>query len=61
MSMTIELAPAELEQIREARDAHREWMAADVDTRECDKALARWERLKMELAFLLLEKTEGSK
>ncbi|WP_457788339.1 hypothetical protein [Pseudomonas sp. PL-6] len=58
MSLTIELAPAEMEQIRKARDAHKAWMVADIDTPACEKALARWERLKAELAFLLMEKAE---
>ncbi|MCY1300531.1 hypothetical protein D9M70_501000 [compost metagenome] len=60
MSATLQLAPEDMEQIEEARAARAEWLQADLESPECAKAFARWERLKLKLALLLINRTEGA-
>lgn len=60
MNAALQLAPEDLEQISEARAAFAEWQQADLESPECAKAFARWERLKLNLALLLMNKTEAA-
>ena len=57
MSASLQLAQEDLEQISETRAAFCEWQAADLESPECEKAFARWERLKLNLALLLINRT----
>lgn len=60
MIADLQLAPEDLEQIQEARAAFSDWQQADLESPECEKAFARWERLKLNLALLLINRTEGA-
>lgn len=60
MKAVLQLTPEDLEKIRQARQAFKDWQASDIESPECDKAFARWERLKMNLALLLINHAEGA-
>lgn len=58
--MNLQLARQDLDQIQQAREAFKDWQAADLESPECAKTYARWERMKLKLALLLMHRADSA-